>query len=150
MDEDNQIMLFQRCIGMGALDFDDCLPWSYSLNESLNGRGRYVACCLRAGTIFLVPVAKNEIIKETTRGNDLIMFMVPVTPNGDDDGVVHFVQSFTAGISQVMYSNAGLRKENVNSMRIMMEFVMKPIAVVGYPGGVLDVYEIDIPGLITQ
>ena len=145
-------MLFQRCIGMGALDFDDYLPWSYSLNESLNGRGRYVACCLRAGTIFLVPVAKNEIIKETrtTRGNDLIMFMVPVTPNGDDDGVVHFVQSFTAGISQVMYSNAGLRKENVNSMRNMMEFVMKPIAVVGYPGGVLDVYEIDIPGLITQ
>ena len=73
-------MLFQRCIGMGALDFDDCLPWSYSLNESLNGRGRYVACCLRAGTIFLVPVAKNEIIKETwtTRGNDLIMFPTPL------------------------------------------------------------------------
>lgn len=137
-------MLFQRCIGMGALDFDDYLPSSYSLNESLNGRRRYVACCLRAGTIFLVPVAKNETIKETrtTRENDLIMFTVPVAPNGDDDGVVHFVQSFTAGISQVMYSNAGLCKEIVNSMRNMMEFFMTPIAVVGYPGGVLDVYEI--------
>ncbi len=137
-------MLFQRCIGMGALDFDDYLPSSYSLNESLNGRRRYVACCLRAGTIFLVPVAKNETVKETrtTRENDLTMFTVPVTPNGDDDGVVHFVQSFTAGISQVIYSNAGLCKENVNSMRNMMEFFITPIAVVGYPGGVLDVYEI--------
>ena len=129
-------MLFQRCIGMGALDFDYYLPSSYSLN--------YVACCLRAGSILLVPVSKNETLTETrtTRENDLIMFTVPVAPNGDDDGAVHFVQSFTAGISQVMYSNAGLRKENVNSMRNMMEFVMKPIAVVGYPGGVLDVYDI--------
>jgi len=143
---------------MGALDFDHYLPSNDSLKENLIGTGRYVACCLRAGTILLVPVAKNDTIEQTRRtrkNNDLIMFTVPVASNGDDDGVVHFVQSFTAGVSHIMMNrNFGLGKENFNLMRNMAEFCMKPIAIVGYTGGVLDVYEIS-PGrvrttLITQ
>jgi hypothetical protein len=142
-DEDNQIMLFERCIGMGTLDFEDDLSSKDSLENSLFVAGRYVACCLRAGTILLVPVAKKGTVKQKkkTTGNLLVMFAAPVAPNGDDDGVVPYVNSFTAGIFQVMYWNARLGKENYNTKRIMAEVDTKPIAIVGYQGGVLDVYE---------
>jgi hypothetical protein len=137
-------MLFERCIGIGALDFEDDLPSKDSLDESLFGAGRYVACCFRAGTILLMPVAKKVTMKqrETTTGNGLVMFAAPVAPNGDDDRVVHHVHCFTAGIFQVMYWNARLGKENYNMKRSMEEVDSKPIAIVGYQGGVLDVYEI--------
>lgn len=144
IDEDNQIMLFERCIGLGTLDFEDDLPSKFSLDGSLFRVGRYVACCFRAGTILLLPVAKKVSMtqKETTTGNGLIMFAAPVAPNGDDDEVVHYVHSFTAGMFQVMHWNARLGKENYNMKRKMEEVDTKPIAIVGYQGGVLDVYEI--------
>jgi hypothetical protein len=139
-------MLFERCIGMGTLDFEDDLPSKDSLDESLFEAGRYVACCFRAGTILLMPVAKKVTIKqkETTTGHRLVMFAAPVAPNGDDDGVVHYVHSFTAGIFQVMNWNTRLGKENYNMKRNMEEVDTKPIAIVGYQGGVLDVYEISV------
>jgi hypothetical protein len=125
MDEDNQIMLFQQCIGLGTLDF-------YRTR-------RYIVCCLRAGTIIITPEAMiktNNQIKTTTKGDNLIMFPVSMASNGDDDGFIHLVQSFTAGTSRVTTWNASLGKvENEGCL-------MKPIAIVGWPGGILDVYEI--------
>ena len=126
MDEDNQIMLFQRCVGLGTLDFDRTR--------------RYIACCLRAGTIFLVPVAKiktSKQIRSPMKCDNLIMFPVSVASNGDDDGFIHFVQSFTAGISRVTTWKASLDKEENDA-----DCFMKPIAIVGWTGGILDVYEI--------
>ena len=124
MDEDNQIMLFQQCVGLGILDFDRTR--------------RYIACCLRAGTIIIMPIAKSKTNNQIrTTSDNLIMFPVSMASNGDDDGFIHFVQSFTAGISRVTTWNANLDKEDNDA-----EFLMKPIAILGWPGGILDVYEI--------
>jgi hypothetical protein len=127
MDEDNQIMLFQQCIGLGTLDF-------------YRTRRRYIVCCLRAGTIIIMPVAlvkTNDQIRTTTKGDNLIMFPVSMASNGDDDEFIQFMQSFTAGISRVTTWNASLGKVEND-----VECLMKPIAIVGWPGGILDVYEI--------
>jgi hypothetical protein len=81
-------------------------------------------------------IKTNNQIKTTTKGDNLIMFPVSMASNGDDDGFIHLVQSFTAGTSRVTTWNASLGKvENEGCL-------MKPIAIVGWPGGILDVYEI--------
>jgi hypothetical protein len=87
-----------------------------------------------------MPVAMiktNNQITTTTKGNNLIMFPVSMASNGDDDEFIQFMQSFTAGISRVTTWNASLGKVEND-----VECLMKPIAIVGWPGGILDVYEI--------
>ena len=122
--DDNQIMLFQRCIGLGTFD--------YSNNSLSDSELRSIVCCLRGGTIYVVPVrAENDVTN-----NDLFMFAVPLDPNGDDDGLVRLAQSFTAGMAQVLCWKGGVVKENTDCC------TTKSVALLGWPGGIIDVYEL--------
>ncbi|KAL7531219.1 hypothetical protein ACHAXR_003908, partial [Thalassiosira sp. AJA248-18] len=133
MEEDNQIMLFQRCIGTGTFDYGDIV----------SGARRYAVCCLRGGTIYLIPVAEND----TTRalgGNEITMFAVPMDPNGDDDGLLRFVQNFTAGMVQVLCWKDQLGPDKSHMMcTVKPDGTTKSVALVGWPGGIIDVYELN-------
>ena len=123
--DDNQTMLFQRCIGLGTFHYSNSLSDSES----------YVCCCLRGGTIYVVPVrAENDV----TDNEDLLMFPAPLDPNGDDDGLVRLTQSFTAGMAQVEYWKGGVVKENADCC------TTKSVALLGWPGGTIDVYELTL------
>ena len=81
----------------------------------------------------MVPVrAENDVTN-----NDLFMFAVPLDPNGDDDGLVRLAQSFTAGMAQVLYWKGGVVKENEDCC-----CTTKSVALLGWPGGIIDVYEL--------
>ena len=101
-------MLFQKCIGLGTIK---------------SGKKRYVACCLRGGTIYLVPVVEG-----TNPRKDILMYATPV--DLADCGAVRYVQNFAAGMAQVTSW-----QDNDNSSS------MKCAALIGWSGGKVDVYE---------
>lgn len=150
MEEDNQFLLFQRCVGMGALDYGHM-----DVTNQHDAR-RYVVCCLRGGTMYLVPVAEQHALstpKDSVDQNIISMFSVPVDPNdGDDDGLVRLVQNFTAGMARVM-----CWKDLWSSERSQMTgscssdgTKMKSVAMVGWPAGIVDVYEVAPPESIRD
>lgn len=112
-DENNQIMLFQKCIGLGTIK---------------SGNERYLACCLRGGTIYLVPV-----VVEGTDRKDIIMYATPV--DSADSGAVRYVHNFTAGVAQVKSWQDKRDKDGSSSM--------KCVAMIGWSGGKIDVYEMN-------
>lgn len=128
-EEDNQIMLSQKCVGMGTLD---CLF------------GRFAVCGLRGGTIYLVPVAEHGQAdsKQSAHQNDITMVSVPVDSDGDDDGLVRYLQGFTAGMAQVLQWKCGMGKQNLIVNNKQNESETKSVAMVGWPGGIIDVFEI--------
>lgn len=115
LNEDNQLMFCQRCIGLGT--FDASLPSNNDLS------GRYVVCCLRGGTMYMVPV-----VEEDSTNNDIIMFTIPVD-DGDDGDLVRLVHSFSAGMARVRRWKSS-------------EDTSKDVALVGWQGGIIDVYEL--------
>ena len=132
MKDENQLMLFQRCIGLGTCN---CL-------SNLDEATRYIVCCLRGGTIYLVPIAEQEESGETERGgseNEITVCDVPIDPNGDDDGLVRFVQNFTAGLAR---AKPWIDLRTMDSRHMESECTMKSVALVGWSGGILDVYEV--------
>ena len=102
---------------------------------------RYVACCLRGGTVYLVPVITPNKKMATPR-NHIIMFATPMDSMGEDDGVVRCVQSFTAGIAQVMRWKESSDVTAFTSLGGMPECARKSVAIMGWPGGNVDIYEI--------
>ncbi|KAL9188557.1 hypothetical protein ACHAXT_006935 [Thalassiosira profunda] len=122
MQANNQLMFFERCIGLAAVD----------------GGGRYVACCLRGGTIYLVPVVEPGTA--TTDQNEIAMLSVPVDPDGEDDGLERFVQNFTAGTALVGNWKDPLSRERY---RASDKVSARVVAMVGWPGGNIDVYAIN-------
>ncbi|KAK1741615.1 hypothetical protein QTG54_007188 [Skeletonema marinoi] len=109
-DENNQIMLFQQCIGLGTIE---------------SGNERYLACCLRGGTIYLVPVAEGNNPRK-----DIVMYATPV--DSADCGAVRYIQNFAAGLTQVK----SWQEDDDSSS-------MKYAAMIGWSGGKIDVYELN-------
>lgn len=107
-DENNQIMLFQQCIGLGTIK---------------SGNERYIACCLRGGTMYLVPVVEGTDPKK-----DIVVYATPV--DLADCGAVRYVQKFAAGMAKVTSW-----QDDDNSSD------MKCAALIGWSGGKIDVYE---------
>lgn len=101
-------MLFQQCIGLGTIK---------------SGNERYVACSLRGGTIYLVPVVEG-----THPRKDIVMYTTPV--DLADCGAVRYVQNFAAGLAQV---TSWQDDDNSSSM--------KCVALIGWSGGKIDVHE---------
>ncbi|KAL3805121.1 hypothetical protein HJC23_003349 [Cyclotella cryptica] len=133
----NQVLFHQRCIGMGVIEY----------TSSSNDRRRYICCCLRGGTMYLVPVIDNEEnslnnMSSSTIG-DIAMFAVPVDPSGEDDGVVRYVQNFASGMAYVPRWKDGPRDIGHKTSSASPEDVsLKSIALVGWNGGTIDVYEV--------
>ena len=109
----NQVILPQKCIGMGALEITP------------SNSSRYICCCLRGGTVYLIPVLDQKQMKEPP----VTMFSIPVDPSGEDDGLVRYVQNFTAGVA------------NVNCWEDPRNTSLKSVALVGWNGGTIDVYK---------
>jgi len=139
MEEDNQIMLSQRCIGMGTFDYGGNKS---DFDGDVPGARRYVVCCLRGGTIYLVPVLENGASNPTLGQSDVTVFAVPVDPDGDDDGLVRFVQNFTAGVAQVVHWKDRIGTDKSHLTGNATDNAMKSVALVGWPGGNIDVYEV--------
>jgi len=132
MEENNQIMFCQRCIGIGTVDY----------GVSLKTERRYAVCCLRGGTIYMVPVGEPAISKDEMEQNDITMFAVPMDPDGDDDGLVRFVQNFTGGMAHVVCWTDQVSTDKSHPVGAMPDGTMKPVAMVGWPGGNIDVYDV--------
>ena len=114
MDSSNQLMLFQKCIGLGTFDYSSTCS---------DMTGRYIACCLRGGTMYLVPVVENDVTR-----NDVTMLTIPL--DSGNDGLVRLVQSFTAGMAKVRH-----RKEENKEC-------VKSVAMIGWQEGIIDVYDV--------
>jgi len=143
MEEDNQIMLFQRCIGIGTFDYGGDNLYKSDWDGARSGAMRYAVCCLRGGTIYLVPVAEHGTAVPTQEmgQKDIHVFAVPVDPDGDDDGLVRFVQNFTAGMAQVTcWKDRGTDMSHL--IGNVTDSSMKSVALVGWPGGNIDVYDV--------
>lgn len=152
MEEDNQIMLFERAVGIGT--FDNCgstLSETKRTDQREKNDGniqvlqarqqRYVACCLRGGTIYLVPVSEPGAATASTRAvgnNEITVYTLPLDPDGGD---VRSVQNFTAGMARVTSWKDQSVKEKSNLVDNLSDCTMKSVAVVGWPGGSLDVYD---------
>mmetsp|Transcript_21338 Transcript_21338/g.45095 ORF Transcript_21338/g.45095 Transcript_21338/m.45095 type:complete len:272 (+) Transcript_21338:1770-2585(+) len=137
MEEDNQIMLFQRCIGVGTFDYSNICPFKSRLDETV--AKRYIACCLRGGTIYLIPVKEPS----ASGHNDITMLAAPLEPDGDDDGVVRFAQNFTAGMAQVLSWTNQVLIDTTKMIGNISDSTKKSVAMVGWPGGNVDVYEVN-------
>lgn len=106
-------MLSQKSIGLGTIK---------SENE------RYIACCLRGGTIYLVPVVEGIDPRK-----DIMMYATPV--DSADCGAVRYVHNFIAGLAQVKPWQGKREEDNSSSM--------KCAAMIGWSGGKIDVYEMN-------
>lgn len=112
-DENNQVLFCHKVVGIGTI---------------ANGQERYLACCLRGGTMYLLPVAENSKSRK-----DIIMYATPVDPT--DFGTVRYVHGFAAGMAQVKpWNNIKDDKSGYNT---------KCTAMVAWSGGKMDVYELD-------
>lgn len=121
----NQIMLPQRCIGLGTIE------------HGPQNNIRHLCCCLRGGTIFVLPVNEHVGSLSTFRHDDLTMYVVPFDPSGEDDGLVRFVQNFASGVVHVTpWDDISRNAEHATNLDD------RPVALVGWNGGVIDVYEI--------
>ena len=73
--------------------------------------------------MYMVPVVEGD-----STNHDIIMFTIPV--DDGDDSLVRLVHSFTAGITKVKRWKSSEDKTT------------KPIALVGWQGGIIDVYDL--------
>lgn len=117
----NQIMLPHRCIGMGAI----CC-------ESSN----MLCCCSRGGTIYLMPVIDDRRNMSSLFSHQITKHVVPTDSSGEDDGIVRYVQNFASGIVHVTPWEDPIRND-ISS---------KSVALVGWNGGTIEVYEVSSAG----
>jgi len=68
------------------------------------------------------------VVEEDSTNNDIIMFTIPVD-DGDDGDLVRLVHSFSAGMARVRRWKSS-------------EDTSKDVALVGWQGGIIDVYEL--------
>ena len=108
-DENNQIMLSQKCIGIGSI---------------VSGNDRYIACCLRGGTIYLVPVVEGKDSRK-----EIVIYATPV--DSRDIGAIRYVHNFSAGLAQVKTEN---ETDKLSKKKV--------VAMIGWSGGKIDVYEL--------
>ncbi|EED91595.1 predicted protein [Thalassiosira pseudonana CCMP1335] len=120
---DNQFMLFQKCIGLGAIEYEE---------------SRYICCCLRGGTLYLVPVSDTNNDHSASH-NKVTILVVPVDPSGEDDGVIRYIQNFASGVVRV-----SRWKEDHRSSRSEQAATStaKSVALMGWSGGIVDVVEV--------
>jgi len=128
--EENQFMFFQRCIGIGTVD--------YGHRGNANSAERYVMCCLRGGTVYLVPVEefRTGTSARATQRRAITMFAAPSDADGNEDGAVRFVQTFAGGMARCRREDVHVDGESSDSM-------VKSVALVGWPGGNIDVFEVN-------
>ncbi|KAL7552202.1 hypothetical protein ACHAWF_015423 [Thalassiosira exigua] len=133
VEENNQIKLFSASIGIGTIDF----------GSGVSGARRYAASCLRGGTIYLTPVREIGAAATTEANcqNEIYMFCAP-EPDGDDDALIRFVQNFAAGMAQMTHWKDSLSTNKSTSSDKASHGPMKAVAMVGWQGGTIDVYEV--------
>lgn len=106
----NQIRLQQPSIGVGIFDSEHIMrfndhPENY---QSALKHNHSVACCLRGGTVFVFPIVSQSNRKNSVNWHspchieqNVTMYTYPLDPRGNEDTIVRFIQSFTAGYIEV-------------------------------------------------
>jgi hypothetical protein len=84
--------------------------------------------------MYLVPVLEKEDAAAAS-AREITKFLAPVDPSGFDDNIVRYVQNFAAGVIQTV-------QRSTNHATIT-DSSLKSVALVGWNGGILDVYEVD-------
>ena len=83
--------------------------------SELSTRIPYIACCLKGGTVYLIPVISTSEKKSSyTSFSDIIICHCPVESDESDDGCIRFVHGFTAGNISIKKWNRQKRK-NISS-----------------------------------
>ena len=76
--------------------------------------------------MYMVPVVEGD-----STNHDIIMFTIPVD-DGDDGDLVRLVHSFSAGMAKVKRWKSCSEDTETS----------KDVALVGWQGGIIDVYEL--------
>jgi hypothetical protein len=97
--------------------------------------------------MYLVPVVdrgENALNRVSTSPmGEISMLAVPVDPSGEDDGLVRYVQNFASGMAYAPLWQDGTRDIKRRTLSgIPKDVSLKSIALVGWNGGILDVYEV--------
>jgi len=146
----NQVVFGVPCIGMGMLDenevhgCDDESLKKTATTNSAESSTKYIACCLRGGTVFLLPVCpplseENEFMQNVC--SNVIMYDCPVDLSGDEDGLLRFVQGFTIGYIQPFEDFGTFQKRDLEYKPAMSASKAKPLLLYTWAGGMIDVYE---------
>jgi hypothetical protein len=107
----NQIALPQPCIGLGLFDNTDLAKnkrfnWHNNdpnLLQDLKHEHSMI-CCLRGGTVLVVPVISlHQEKKESSKNcfHEICMYQCPNDFDGDSDNLIRYVQGFTAAYTIV-------------------------------------------------
>lgn len=92
---DNQVLLFERCIGLGVIkDMEE-----------------YLVCCLGGGTIYLLPISTAS---EPAKSSEILRLAIPIESD-EDTSTIRFIQCFAAGTSHVasMGVNPSCEKKHI-------------------------------------
>lgn len=116
VEENDQVLLSYPAVGCGEL----------AVFDKHGNHDKYMACCLRAGTCYLIPLGKmrSDSGNAEEKGDDYSIISVVQFPQDIDSDLQNvYVQAFTAG-NLMLGSNGDLH----------------PVLVYSWSGGVIDVY----------
>lgn len=97
-----------------------------------------MCCCLRGGTIFIVPVTEH-IGNSSQITQEIMMLVAPVDSSGSEDGIIRYVQSFGSGMVHVNDWEARSKIHNTNTFD---KTTSKAMFFIGWSGGTVDAYDI--------
>ena len=88
--------------------------------------------------MYLVPVEefRTGTSARATQRRAITMFAAPSDADGNEDGAVRFVQTFAGGMARCRREDVHVDGESSDSM-------VKSVALVGWPGGNIDVFEVN-------
>ncbi|CAJ1954659.1 unnamed protein product [Cylindrotheca closterium] len=116
----HQLLLSYPAIGCGSIHMQHH-GGDYVQTEHETSKKEYIACCLRGGTCFLIPIVDEEVQQD--------IVAIPYLHDIDADWTTVYLQGFTAGDLRVTTNSSDtIRHQSV------------PIVVYALAGGTLDVY----------
>jgi len=119
--ENNHVMMpFSSFAGAGIFDA-----------EPLSSSSQSIACCLRGGTVIIVPLKRAQNFS----CYDILLNSTPFDSAGIDDDSVRFVQGFTAGNVRVRSLGQSLPDPKVHLKKMYFQ---------AWPCGTIDCYACDL------
>ncbi|KAL3935624.1 MAG: hypothetical protein SGBAC_008890, partial [Bacillariaceae sp.] len=117
----HQLLLSYPVVGCGRIHQEHNVNGNDDAhNGDETSREEYIACCLRGGTCFLIPVTNEEVHQE--------IIAIPYLHDVDADWTSVYLQGFAAGDLRVIANKDTKSKRSI------------PIVVYALAGGALDVY----------
>jgi hypothetical protein len=135
----NQLLLSYPSIGCASLMWNVTSP-SMAPPTSDRQHIPHVACCLRGGTTYVVPVFPTASEEDT---DDSVGEATPLTVFSlDAETDSNYMQSFTAGNMILAPGDSSSRDENASDHSHHHD--SEPVLIYGWAGGIVDIYSCEL------